>query len=272
MKLNSKYLKELILEVLDEATRRDFLRGAAGAAASAGLGLDALADEPEEIDLSNVGDFKGNKAFSTQDTDELEVFRGLIEPPASYQEGKVALDKLRVTPDMPYYTVAPVQDSVTGVPYAYVDMAALYDEADKSYELSDAVMTAEAFYQDWTAMQIYKYVFGQLAFWGTFKDEKNPQSQKMAKTIKSQDRWNRDVDVSLLPLAWTVSLDIFLTRIVELEGRLSQYPSQRRQILASEGLGEASYAELLGSYEQLLGALNDPATIQNPNYQPPEGQ
>lgn len=272
MKLNSKYLKELILEVLDEATRRDFLKGAAATAASAGLGLNALADEPDEIDLSNVGDFEGNKAFSSQDEDELEMSTAFTEPPASPQEGKAALDKLRVTPDLPYYTVAPVQDSVTGIPYAYVDMAALYDEADKSYELAEAIMTAEAFYQDWTVMQIYKYVFGQLAFWGTFKDEKNPRSQKMAKTIKSQDRWNRDIDVSLLPLAWTVSLDIFLTRMVKLEGQLSQNPNQRRQILASEGLDETSYAELLQSYEQLLGALNDPATIQNPNYQPPEGQ
>jgi len=246
MKLNSKYLKELILEVLDEATRRDFLKGTvglAGLAATGGLS-DSYADEGPA----------------------LEIDQSLSDIPVSKEEGKKALDRLRQTPDMEYYTVAPVQDSITGIPYAYVDMNALYDEADQIPELDMAISDAEAFYQDWTVVQIYKYVFGQLAFWGTFRDENDPLNRQMTKTVPSNDRWGRDVDVQLLPVAWTVSMDIWMTKMNLLEAKLKQYPEQRAQILASQGMSEVEYAELKENYNQLLNSINNSPTIHNPNY------
>ena len=265
MKLDSKYLKSLILEVIDEATRRDFLRGAAGLAATAALGRgvsDVYADD---------GSFEGGRRITTKDPEgELEIDQSLKEIPVSKEEGKIALDKLRTTPDMEYYTVAPVQDSTTGVSYAYVDMNAIYDEADQIPELDQALTDAESFYEDWTIMQMYKYVFGQLAFWGTFRDESDTQSRQMTKTVPSKDYWDRDVNVKLLPVAWTVSLEILMNRIMLLDAKLQQYPNDFDQTLAKEGLTAKEYAELKQSYAQLLNAINNSATIQNPNYKPEE--
>ena len=229
MKLNSKYLKDLILEVIDEATRRDFLKSVAGLGTIATIGgraADASADG---------GRFPGGKRIKTVSDDDSSVELSLRQP-ISKQEGKIALDKLRVTPDMEYYTVAPVQDSVTNVPYAYVDMNAIYDEADQIPELDQAISDAEAFYQDFTILQHYNYVFGQLAFWGTFKDENNPQSRQMTKTVGSKDPWERDVDIKILPAAWTVSLDVLLNRILLLNSKIQQYPSEKRKLLSDEGM------------------------------------
>ena len=102
MKLDSKYLKILILEVIDEATRRNFLKGLAGftgAAAVGGKTRPAAADG---------GSFPGGQRIQTkgysQETSEIPAS---LRSPISKQQGKIALDKLRITPDMPYYTVAP---------------------------------------------------------------------------------------------------------------------------------------------------------------------
>ena len=261
MKLSSKYLKELILEVIDEATRRDFLRGAVGLGATAALGgkiTDASADG---------GHFPGGQRIRTVSDDNSNIELSLRQP-ISKQEGKIALDKLRITPDMEYYTVAPVQDSVTNVPYAYVDMNAIYDEADQIPELDQAISDAEAFYQDFTIMQHYNYVFGQLAFWGTFRDENNPQSRQMTKTVGSKDAWERDVDIKILPAAWTVSLDVLLNRILILNAKIQQYPMQKIKLLSDEGLTLSEYEEMMQSYYQLINNMNNPAYIQNPNYKP----
>tara|TARA_B100000035_G_C20993574_1_gene551393 strand:+ start:355 stop:1149 length:795 start_codon:yes stop_codon:yes gene_type:complete len=263
MKLNSKYLKELILEVIDEATRRDFLRGAVGLGATAALGgkvTDASADG---------GSFPGGQRIRTVSDEDVSIEQSL-RAPISKQQGKIALDKLRVTPDMEYYTVAPVQDSVTNVPYAYVDMNAIYDEADQIPELDQAISEAEAFYQDFTILQHYNYVFGQLAFWGTFKDESDPRNMQMTKTVKSKDPWERDVDVKILPAAWTVSLDVLLNRILLLNSKIQQYPMEKRNLLAEEGLTLTEYEEMMQSYNQLINNMNNAAFIQNPNYKPEE--
>ena len=261
MKLDSKYLKELILEVIDEATRRDFLKGAVGLGATAALGgkaTDASADG---------GSFPPLQRIRTISDEDVNIEQSL-RAPISKQQGKIALDKLRITPDMEYYTVAPVQDSITNVPYAYVDMNAIYDEADQIPELDQAISDAEAFYQDFTIMQHYNYVFGQLAFWGTFKDENNPQSRQMTKTVGSKDPWNRDVDIKILPAAWTVSLDVLLNRILLLNSKIQQYPSEKRKLLSDEGMTLSEYEEMMQSYYQLINNMNNPAYIQNPNYKP----
>jgi hypothetical protein len=92
----------------------------------------------------------------------------------------------------------------------------------------------------------------------------------MTKTVPSKDYWDRDVNVKLLPVAWTVSLEILMNRIMLLDAKLQQYPNDFDQTLAKEGLTAKEYAELKQSYAQLLNAINNSATIQNPNYKPEE--
>lgn len=263
MKLDSKYLKSLILEVIDEVTRRDFIKGAVGLGATAAAG-GTIGDL-----RADGGSFPGGRRIQTISDEDVNIEQSL-RAPISKQQGKIALDKLRVTPDMEYYTVAPVQDSVTNVPYAYVDMNAIYDQADQIPELDQALSDAEAFYQDFTIMQHYNYVFGQLAFWGTFRDENDPRSMQMTKTVKSKDAWERDVNIKILPAAWTVSLDILLNRILMLNSKIQQYPSKKTELLADEGLTLSEYEEMMQSYYQLINNMNNSAYIQNPNYNPEE--
>ena len=52
MKLDSKYLKSLILEVIDEVTRRDFIKGAVGLGATAAAG-------------GTIGDLRADRDWET---------------------------------------------------------------------------------------------------------------------------------------------------------------------------------------------------------------
>jgi hypothetical protein len=266
MKLNSLTLKKLILEVMEEATRRDFLKGMVGLGATAALG-GKISDLNVGEDETDFGPFKPVSPASMGVAKKSATLT-----PSMKEAGKEALDSLRSTPDVEFYTVAPAQDPTFGGSYAYVDMNSIYDEADKSIDLDIAVEDAELFYEDWTVMQVYKYVFGQLAFWGTFRDESNAQSRKMTKTVSTTDSLGQEVKVKLLPLAWTVSLDIFMQKMLLLDSKLQQYPNNRKEILMQEGMTEEEYKIVKEKYDDLLKTLNNPAYIPNPDYEPQENQ
>jgi len=124
----------------------------------------------------------------------------------------------------------------------------------------------EYFYDTWTSTQVYKYVFGQLAFWGTYRDETDAMSRQMAPTVPSTDQWNRPTEMPILPLAWTVSMEVFLERFLQLELNLEQHPDMREYILMKEGLTEDRYDEMKKNYEGLLKSTNSGGFIQNPNH------
>lgn len=300
MKLNSKYLKDLILEVIDEATRRDFLKGAAGVAglAALGRGLSSLYDDEEEKPFSINDKYKDAPLMTREDAIEMgmdprtvdELFGPereereqfpLENPEDSWKEkpseftkseGKAALDFLRTTPEnLEYYHVAPAQGTA-GEAYAYVDIGTIYDAADENSELADAVLKVEGFYSDWTIKEEFSYVFGSLTFWGTYKDPSNPNSTKMAPTIDGKDYWNRDIKINLLPLAWSVSLEHWTTRFSSLVARLEQYPDKRKEILREADLSESEYEDMYARYLNVIDAMGSGATVENPNYQPPEEQ
>ena len=67
MKLDSKYLKSVILEVIDEATRRDVLKGLAGLAGTAavGAGLASLYNDEDEDEPKSLAD-KRRSTFNTE--------------------------------------------------------------------------------------------------------------------------------------------------------------------------------------------------------------
>ena len=259
MKLDSKYLKSLILEVIDEATRRDFLRGAVGLAGTAAVGgtLASLYNDDEEEIKSPVAK-----------TDDWK------EPKAPYatQQGKYALDQLRVTPqNLEYYSVAPAASN-TGDGYVYVDMGMLYDMADQDSEIANSIDVSQAYFNDWTLKRHFKYVFGQLAFWGTFKDPEDPQSRKMAPTFPGKNNYGQGINNVILPLAWTVSLEYWLERFINLEARLQQYPENRGDILLEAELTESQYIEMKEKYQDVISRVSDPAIVTNPNYNPEEEQ
>ena len=301
MKLNSKYLKELILEVIDEATRRDFLKGAAGVAglAALGRGISSLYDDEEENPLNTNDRYKDAPLMTREDAIEMGMDPRTVdelfgpereerqqfpldpvdedawkEKPSEFtkSEGKAALDRLRTTPEnLEYYHVSPAQGTA-GDAYAYVDIGTIYDAADESSELAEAVLKAEGFYSDWTIKQEYNYIFGSLTFWGTYRDPDNPTNTKMAPTIDGKDYWDRDIKINLLPLAWSVSLEHWTTRFSSLVARLEQYPNKRKEILREADLTEAEYKEMYARYENVITAMGSGATVENPNYQPPEEQ
>ena len=209
MKLDKKYLKNLINEVLDEATKRDFLKGAFGLGTMGALG-------------------------------------------AKVSDLNVAM--------------APAFDKAMGVDYAYVSMPMIDEFYGNDPEMSMDIEDVEYFYDTWTSTQIYKYVFGQLAFWGTYRDEDDVMSRQMAPTVPSTDQWDRPTEMPILPLAWTVSMEVFLERFLQLELNLKQNPEMREYILMKEGLTEDRYDEMKKNYEGLLKSTNSGGFIRNPNH------
>lgn len=291
MKLDSKYLKSLILEVIDEATRRDFLKGAAGLTGTAAIGgtlaslygdEDGELLEPEEdeedpqrlhkissprmkqTDTEDTG--LNPKEFPTVDEDAWK------EPKAPYatQQGKYALDRLRVTPEnLEYYTVAPAASN-TGDGYVYIDMGMLFDMADQNPEIGEFIDKSQSYFNDWTLKRHYKYVFGQLAFWGTFKDPEDPLSRKLAPSFPIVSNEGETINNIILPLAWTVSLEYWMERFIGLEARLQQYPDNTKDILMEAELTEQQYYIMKAKYQNVVSRVSNPKIVTNPNYKPQE--
>jgi hypothetical protein len=88
----------------------------------------------------------------------------------------------------------------------------------------------------------------------------------MAPTVPSTDQWDRPIEMPILPLAWTVSMEVFLERFLQLELNLEQNPEMREYILMKEGLTEDRYDEMKKNYEELLEVTNSGGFIQNPNH------
>lgn len=298
MKLNSKYLKELILEVIDEATRRDFLKGAAGVAglAALGKGISSLYDDEEENPLNTKDNYEDAPVMTRQSAidaglnpdeffppegEEKEQFpldpvgeSEWKEEPSPYtkSEGKYALDRLRFTPEnLEFYGVAPSQDAF-GDYMAYVDIEMIYDMAEKDPEIADALVKSEGFYSDFTLKQQFSYVFGSKTFWGTFNDPDNPNSRQLMPVLKTTNNDGEKVNLAILPLAWTASLDHWIVRFENLESRLQQHPTKRNEILSEADLTEEEYELMKEKYFDVTGRMGDGAIVANPNYNPKEEQ
>ena len=299
MKLNSKNLKSLILEVIDEMKRRDFLKGLAGVAGTAAIGggISSLYDDDEEeqnlkdkykdipimtrqdaIDMGMNPDelfgpeSKEKEQFRIDQPEEKQNDDGWKEPKAPYttQQGKYALDRLRVTPEnLRSYTVTPAQSN-TADGYVYVDMGSLYDLAEENPELIDHLDVSEAYYNDWNIKDHYEYVFGKLVFWGTFKDPNNPLSRKLAPSFPGKNIHNQDISNIILPLAWTVSLEHWMNRFLSLESRLQQYPNKTSEILDEAGLTVDEYYDMKSRYENTVSRVSNPSIVDNPNYKSKE--
>jgi len=260
MKLDKKYLKNLINEVLDEATRRDFLKGAAGLMGTAALG-GTIAD-------LNVGE--AERIADMTEEDKMKLLKLGSTIPVSSAESKKALDKLRIVPNLEFYSVAPAIDDVTKVKYAYVSQPMIDDYYGDDPSLMMDMEDVKYFYDGWTSTQVYKYVFGQLAFWGTYRNDDDPMSRQMAPNISNTDVYGNEIKIPLLPLAWTASMDVFFEKFLQLEQNLTQYPDMKEYILLKEGLTPQRYLEMKKNYEGLLVATASTALIDNPNYEKEE--
>ena len=296
MKLNSKTLKSLIVEVIEEMKRRDFLKRAGGLAGTAALGY-SLYNDKEENPLSMKDKYRDAPMMTRQDAidagmnpdeffppegqsyDDKEQFPlepidedEWKEPKAPYtaQQGKYALDQLRVTPEnLRFYTVAPAQSN-TADSYVYVDMGSFYELAEKNPELIEHLDVAEAYYNSWNLKEHYEYVFGKLVFWGTFKDPNNPLSRKLAPSFPGKNTHKQDINNVILPLAWTVSLEYWMNRFLSLESRLQQHPNNTSDILDEAGLSVDEYYEMKARYENTVSRVSNPSIVDNPNYKSEE--
>lgn len=232
---------------LDEATRRDLIRGTTATAALAGAGASIFNDdEPEPEDIAKAAQEK--------------------EKAAKIDYGKEALSKLRWVPNVKDYYLAPATDTTTGQSYVYVPLSMLYDMADTDNDLFMDVDDAKDFYLNWTIGQIHRYVFGELVFWGTEVSD-DPNSMKLAQTMTVKDNRNQSVVLKKLPIAWTVSMNVWLDRMVNFDGELSRSTAtQKRQLMIDQQVSESSYKKLLQDYERVMNSLNNPVTVRNPNY------
>ena len=149
-------------------------------------------------------------------------------------------------------------------------MGMLFDMADQNPEIAESIDVAQAFFNDWTLKRHYKYVFGQLAFWGTFRDPEDQQSRKMAPSFPITTEKDVTIRNVILPLAWTLSLEYWMERFIGLEARLQQYPDNTKDILMEAELTESQYFEMKARYQDVISRVSDPAIVTNPNYNPEE--
>ena len=149
-------------------------------------------------------------------------------------------------------------------------MAMLYDMLEQNPQLEETLDVGQAFFNDWSLKRHYKYVFGQLAFWGTFKDPENRQSRQMAPSFRTATGKGETIRNVILPLAWTFSLEYWLERFLNLESRLQQYPEHRKNILMEAELTIEEYYEMKTRYRDVIDRVSDPSIVTNPNYKPEE--
>lgn len=268
---------------LDEATRRDILRGGGAALATAALGGSMLlGDEEEERgSYSSRSGFKSNKdedgvadilpnVRNPQSDKPFQKSGGNIEldyvKPRDIgkmrEEAKRALNDLMFVPDLPYYQIAPaggMGQKYAMAPVEYVDVNMADDPS-----LQDKIDAAREFYYDWSLSEMTRFVWGSQAFWGTYKSN-DASSRKVMQTIKSKDAWGGDMNVNLLPVAWQVSANEWLYRIENVMSAIQGVSEdQKRRILASEGLSEEEFMKIAADYEKVIQSLQiDPLYVQN---------
>jgi len=287
----------LLSERLEEAlSRRQFLKG--GAIAALILSImgseyfknmsddhqDALLDAPKEelLDL-NLTDPEYQKAvdeYYAEGGDFLSPknnrpdLSGLSEKELKikqYQAVAALMLAPEELPDGRPWHVAPVAQNRDSGYYAFAMEGDLISLSDTYPGFDKAISDAEQFYEAMPLTALWRYVFGQQAFF-SYTSREDANSGKLFATIEIEQTQKdyftgeeKKIKVNKLPLAWTVANKVMLDRITILEAELSD-PELTREtytaILEKHGVTPAYYkSKKMSPDEVVQNLITDGGTI-----------
>ena len=251
----------LLTERLQEAiTRRQFIGGglAAGlfAAIMASDYFNSLPDEDQEklldapteqlLDL-DISDPEYQKAVEEYYAEDGEFFHptkrrddlaGMSEEELR-EHMRMAMNELMFAPaELPEgrpWRVAPVFQSDTTGFYAFISEGDLLAMEETYPGFENKIQDAERFFYDMPLTALWKYTFGQQAFF-SYTSDKEANDGKLFATIETeQTRTNplsgqrEKIKVRKLPIAWTIANRVMLDRITILEAELEDPELTREQ-------------------------------------------
>ena len=245
MKLNSNILKNMILEVLDEATRRDFLKKSGALA-----GLAAVGGLTDSYETSKKSEF-------------FDSIIGREESPGSRQ----ALLSFQFVPNLPYYVQAPAEDT-PGKNYFYVRLKDLLVLVDRNPEFYTDVDYAMSRYHYWSPMDLHNHIFGELTTWAN-EVGPDPMSMKLTKTIPAKNNQTGEMEsIRLLPLSWTLALQAFIVKMEKILSMMedAKTKSDGYRTLLYWNTSREDWKLLQTLYENILAQMQTEPYIINPNY------
>ena len=245
MKLNSKILKTMIVEAINEATRRDFLKKSGALA-----GLAAMGGLSDSYETSKKSEF-------------FDSIIGREESPGS----KEALLSFQFVPDLPYYVQAPAKDTPEKN-YFYVRLRDLLVLVDRNPEIYADVDYAMSRYYYWSPMDLHDHIFGKLTTWAN-EVEPDPMSMKMTKTVPAKNNQTGEMEnIRLLPLSWTIALQAFINKMEKILGMVEdvESDSDKYRVLLYWNTSRKQWDLLTALYENILEQMASEPYIINPNY------
>jgi len=253
MKLTSKTLKKYIVEVIDEATRRDVLTGlgALGAATAVGgigmLGDDEADAEDEAIKKSEEENKKREAKFK-----------------AMKEEARLEFNDLMFNIDNPdIWVVAP-----TSILMAYVPMEHVYEYLDKDLNLFIKADYAEDFFSTWEIGEIYRYLFGSIGFWGTAK-RKDSSDPRLFWRLVTKDKNGNQIKIDKLPMSWTIVLNVWLDRMLRFMPKLEEVSGKKRRLFLSRNSirSEKELEEMIDTYNNTISSFSKPRYLNNAEHE-----
>ena len=245
MKLNSNNLKNLIIEVISEATRRDFLKKSGALA-----GLAAVGGLANPYDTSKKSEY-------------FDSIIGRPEPPGS----RDALLSFQFVPDLPYYVQAPAKDGPTKN-YFYVLFKDIFVLIERNPEIYADVDYAMSRYDNWNPKDLYDHIYGKLPTWANETDP-DPMSMKMTKSIRAVNKKTKEtVSLKILPLSWTIALQAYINKMEKIIGMLeeSETESERYRTLLYWNTSREDWKYVSALYENLQIQMEQRPYIMNPDY------
>ena len=283
---NSGLLRERLEEALN---RRQFLKGAGIAALLTALvgsnyfnklsdeHQDALLDAPEQTLLSlDITDPEYQKAVADYYDEKGEFLHPSITRPdlSSLSDEELVIKQFQAVgalmlapeelPDGRPWHVAPVAQNRDSGYYAFATESDLNSLSDTYPGFDKKLADAEQFYEAMPLTALWRYVFGQQAFF-SYTSQEDANSGKLFATIEVEQTQKdyftgkeKKIKVNKLPLSWTVANKVMLDRITILDAELDDPELTRemyKAILEKHGVDAAYYKNKRMSPDEVVQNL-----------------
>ena len=260
---SQKETNVLLLRLEEALTRRQFLSGGAAVAILAAVigsnyfknlsdkEQDEILDKPTQelvsLDLSDPDYRKAVEEYYAEGgeffhpTNQRHDLAGMSESELKTHM-RLAMNELMIAPaqlpDGRPWRVAPVFQSQTTGFYAFVSEADLMAMEESYPGFSNKIQDADRFFQSMPLTALWKYTFGQQAFF-SYTSAEDANAGKLFATVEvNQTITNpltgekEKIKVRKLPIAWTVANRVLLDRVTILEAELSDPELTREQFEA----------------------------------------
>ena len=290
---NSALLKQRLQEAL---SRRQLLSGGtAGLVLAAIMGSDYFNNLPDsaqedlidssptewaDLDIKDpeylkaVADYYDEKGDFLHPKVQRPEFAGMSDEELKVKQFQ-AVGKLMIAPaELPSarpWRLAPVKQNRDSGYYAFVSEEDIEELSASSPGLDKSIADAERFYTEMPLTSLWRYVFGQQAFFSyTSPEEANEgmlfDTIEIEQTQKNYFTGTEEkIKVRKLPLSWTVANKVLLDRITILDADLedSELTDERyNQILEKHGVTSAYFkSKKMTSDEVLRNLLDDGGRI-----------